>query len=144
MVAKSNIHKKAKPKKKQGARSLLIRKKKMIEALTASLGIVTTACKNVGIARKTHYQWYKTDTKYKESVDDIADIAIDFAESMLHKQIKDQDTTATIFYLKTKGKKRGYVERTELTGEGGKDLITSLQIEIINSASQVKKDDSGS
>ena len=126
MVSKSNIHKKAKPKKSQRARSCIVRKKKMIEALIASLGIVTTACESVGIARKTHYQWYNKDINYKEAVDDIADIALDFAESMLHKQIQGRDTIATIFYLKTKGKKRGYVEKQEIEHSGG--LSNDLKI----------------
>ncbi len=85
----------------------------MIEALTKSLGIVTLACKEVGISRTLHYNWYNEDKDYHKAVDDVADIAIDFAESMLHKQIENKDTTATIFYLKTKGKKRGYIERQE-------------------------------
>lgn len=90
-----------------------IKKKAMIEALTKSLGIVTIACKEVGISRTLHYNWYNKDPKYKKAVDDVADVALDFAESMLHKQIQDRDTTATIFFLKTKGKKRGYIERQE-------------------------------
>lgn len=93
-----------------------IHKKAMIDALEKSLGVVTTACKSVGIARQTHYEWYREDEDYKKSVDSISDIALDFAESQLHKQIQGGDTTACIFYLKTKGKKRGYVERQELTG----------------------------
>lgn len=112
----------------------------MIEALIKSLGVVTTACNQVGIARKTHYEWYKEDEEYQRSVDDISDVALDFAESMLHKQIQDKDTTATIFYLKTKGKKRGYIERTEVTGKDGSPISTTIQIEVINNASQVKKD----
>ena len=91
----------------------------MIEALEKSLGVVTTACKQVGICRQTHYDWYNEDSEYKKAVDGIADVALDFAESMLHQQIKNKDTAATIFYLKTKGKKRGYIERKELTGEDG-------------------------
>lgn len=91
-----------------------IKKSAMIKALVDSLGIVTIACKTVGIARNTHYDWYKEDPVYKQTVDDISDIALDFAESMLHKQIQDKDTTATIFYLKTKGKKRGYIEKSEI------------------------------
>ena len=47
-------------------------------------------------------------------MDDIADITLDFVESQLHQQIKDKDTAATIFYLKTKGKKRGYIEKQEI------------------------------
>ena len=91
-----------------------IKMEAMIEALTKSLGVVTIACKEVGIARKTHYEWYNEDPEYKKAVDELADVALDFAESMLHKQIQDKDTTATIFFLKTKGKKRGYIERTEV------------------------------
>ena len=96
-----------------------IHKKAMVEALEKSLGIVTTACKSVGIARQTHYEWMREDSAYKEAVESIADMAIDFAESKLHKQIDSGDTTATIFYLKTKGKKRGYIERNEITGADG-------------------------
>lgn len=102
----------------------------MIEALQSSLGIVTKACESVGIDRKTHYNWYNSDPEYKESVDSISDIALDFVESKLHEKIsgiqvgketKDglevytvpPSDTAIIFYLKTKGKKRGYIERVE-------------------------------
>lgn len=85
----------------------------MIQALTKSLGIVTLAAKEVGIANSTHYDWLKDDEEYRKDVDGIADVAIDFVESKLHKNIDQGDTTAQIFYLKTKGKKRGYIERTE-------------------------------
>lgn len=89
-------------------------KKALIEALEKSLGVVTTACKLVGIARSTFYEYVKDDPEFAEAVKDIDEVTIDFAESQLHKQIKDGNTTATIFYLKTKGKKRGYVEKTEI------------------------------
>ena len=91
----------------------------MIEALTKSLGIVTTACKAVGICRQTHYDWYNEDSEYKEACDDIADIALDFAESKLHGLIDKGDTSANIFYLKTKGKRRGYIEKHEFEHSGG-------------------------
>jgi len=99
-------------------RSDIIKKKAMIDALVKSLGVVTLACKEVGIARQTHYVWYNEDLEYKKAVDDISDVALDFAESILFKKIQDKDTIATIFYLKTKGKKRGYVERQETEHSG--------------------------
>lgn len=89
-------------------------KKAILEALEKSLGIVTTACKKVGIGRTQYYQWLKDDEEFKKAVNDIQNIALDFAESKLHEQIGDGNTSATIFYLKTKGKGRGYVERSDI------------------------------
>lgn len=91
----------------------------MIEALEKSLGVVTTACKTVGISRQTHYEWLREDDQYRDAVEDIGDVALDFAESQLHKQIQSGEVSSTIFYLKTKGKKRGYVERSEVDHSGG-------------------------
>ena len=105
-------------------------KKAMIEALEKSLGIVTTACKIVGISRVTHYQWMQDDEDYKKAVIGLEDVALDFAESKLHKQIDDGNTSATIFYLKTKGRKRGYVEGLDITS-GDEKIGGTSQIEVI-------------
>ncbi len=98
-------------------------KKAMIEALRASLGIVSEAADACGISRQQHYQWVKDDSAYKEQVDAIGDMAIDFAETALKKKISDGDTTAIIFYLKTKGKRRGFVERSEIDQIGAPPSI---------------------
>ena len=106
-----------------------IHKKAMIEALEKSLGVVTTACKSVGISRQTHYEWLREDGQYRDAVDDIGDVALDFAESQLHKQIQSGEVSSTIFYLKTKGKKRGYVERSEVDHSGSmQNVVTLFQI----------------
>ena len=62
-------------------------KKRMIQALEKSLGIVTTAAKLIGIERTTHYLWMNTDPVYKQQVEEINDIALDLSESKLHSQI---------------------------------------------------------
>jgi hypothetical protein len=102
-------------------------KKAMLDALEKSLGVVTSAAKAVGVGRTTHYLWLQEDKEYKAAVDELSDVAIDFAESQLHKQIKEGNSTATIFFLKTKGKKRGYVERQEVDVSSGK----LFQIEVL-------------
>lgn len=89
-------------------------KKQLIEALEKTLGVVTTACKMVECGRTTFYEYYNTDPEFKKEVDSISNITLDFAESQLHKKIKEGDTTSIIFYLKTKGKSRGYIEKTEV------------------------------
>ena len=93
-------------------------KKRLLEALERSLGVVTTACKQAQIGRTTHYRWMQEDPVYKEEVLDLKNVAIDFAESKLHAQIADGNVTATIFYLKTQGKGRGYIETQDITTAG--------------------------
>lgn len=105
----------------------------MIQALTKSLGRVSDACRMVDISRQTHYRWMEEDAEYKEAVANVDEAAIDYVESKLFELIdgptyeamteqgvvtlKDKPSAAAaIFYLKTKGKKRGYIERQELTG----------------------------
>lgn len=85
-------------------------KKVMLAALKESLGVISTAAKLARLERKTHYLWMDKDPSYKEAVENIVNTAIDFAETSLLTQIKENNTTATIFYLKTKGKHRGYID----------------------------------
>lgn len=97
-------------------------KKRVIEALIESKGIVTSACEAAQVPRGTFYWWINNDPDFKEAVEDVQDIAIDFVEGKLFDKITSGDTIATIFYLKTRGKKRGYIERNEITGADGNPL----------------------
>lgn len=97
-------------------------KKALLEALEKSLGVVTTACKLADVPRRSYYEYYEDDEQFRAAVDELANVALDFGESALHKQIQAGEVASTIFFLKTKGKKRGYVERQEHTGADGKDL----------------------
>ena len=102
-------------------------KKALIEALGQTLGVVTSACKIVGIDRTTFYKYVNEDDKFAAAVKDISEIAIDFAESKLYEQIRENNTTSTIFYLKTKAKHRGYVERQEVEHSGEiKEVIVNI------------------
>jgi hypothetical protein len=88
-------------------------KARLPTCLEKSLGIVTTACKKANVTRVTYYEYYKKDKEFAKAVDEIQDVTLDFAEGKLLENIQKGSDTAVIFYLKTKGKKRGYIERTE-------------------------------
>jgi hypothetical protein len=106
-----------------------IKKKAMIKALEANLGVVTASCMQVGVARTLHYRWMNEDENYRRQVEDIENVAIDFAESKLFTNIRNNDSTCTIFYLKTKGKKRGYVEKQEVDMHANLNVSNSIPIE---------------
>jgi hypothetical protein len=99
------------------------KKKVFVEKMKKTLGNITASSEAAGINRCTYYEWYEKDPDFRAAIDAISESCIDFAESSLMQQIKDGNPTSTIFYLKTKGKKRGYIETQELTGKDGKDLI---------------------
>lgn len=93
------------------------KQKTFLKALEASAGNVSRACRLVNIDRSTYYKWRQNE-KFKEAARDVIEGLIDFAESSLLEQIKEKNTTATIFFLKTRGKHRGYTEKTEIEHSG--------------------------
>ena len=64
-------------------------------------------------------------------IEDADESLLDFAESKLVEHINDGDITSLIFFLKTKGKKRGYVERSEydVNSNAFQELMESLPID---------------
>lgn len=89
-------------------------KKELIESMEKCHGIVSDACKSVGVSRVTYYEYYKNDAQFKESVDEIESSVLDYVEGKLFKLIEKGDVASTLFYLKTKGKIRGYIEKSEI------------------------------
>lgn len=86
---------------------------KFLEALEVKMGVVSQASKLCGIPRSTHYKWMTEDPEYRKKAEELKDVALDFAENQLFVGMQEKNMTAIIFYLKTQGKNRGYVERTE-------------------------------
>jgi|TARA_R110001592_G_scaffold92874_1_gene270195 hypothetical protein len=92
-----------------------IKKQEMLIALEKSLGIITPACKQVGIARQTHYRWLTEDELYKRLVKDVQMTKRDFAESQLYQLVQKQNAQA-VFYAMRINKDRGYSDSVEHTG----------------------------
>lgn len=101
-----------------------IKKRAFLQALTGSLGIVSQAVKQSGnlISRETHYTWLREDPDYAEAVASVGEHVLDFAESALHKNIALGKEQSLIFYLKTRGKSRGYSVREE-SDEVGRNML---------------------
>lgn len=116
-----------------------ILKKAMLQALELSLGVVSTAAKKAGIHRSTHYDWLANDEEYKKAVKDIEELALDFGESKLHEQMNDGNVSAIIFFMKTKGKRRGYVERQEFEFKDTEPDLSGLSTDEIRELLSKKK-----
>ena len=110
-----------------------LKKKHFVEAYQKAFGNISVACKAADVSRGAYYLWLEHDPEFKAAIEALEpdEIFLDFVENALQQRISKGDTTAIIFTLKTKGRKRGYQERTEVTGAEGKDLIPKIVIEII-------------
>lgn len=78
-----------------------------LNVLTKTLGVVSQACDKTNISREMYDGWL-TNLEFKKQVEHINDLSVDFVENQLLRKIKEGDLQAIQFYLKTKGKKRGY------------------------------------
>jgi len=81
--------------------------REFLDHLESNLGVVDIALKKIGIDRDTYSEWLN-NIWFKREVDHINERSIDYVENKLLQQIKEGNTNAITFYLKTKGKKRGY------------------------------------
>ena len=105
------------------------KKQTFIECLKANVGNVTKACEQMKISRQAYYNWLNDDYEFRENINNIDEFILDRVEQALLQQIENGNITGIIFYLKTKGKKRGYVEKLEFdTKEGYQVPIINLRI----------------
>jgi hypothetical protein len=95
-------------------------KNQLLAALKKSLGVVSAACQMCNIERSTFYSYMDKDPEFKKQVEDLENYCIDFVETQFLKNIQNGNTAEILFYLKTKGRKRGYTEKQEidLTSKG--------------------------
>ena len=99
-------------------------KKLFIKALVEHRGIVTKACKATGISRTQVYKWRNDDPTFVDQINEVQEIVLDFAEDKLFEHIDNDNVATLLFFLKCRGKERGYVERQEITGKDGEELPT--------------------
>lgn len=86
---------------------------KIIEVYASKAANLSATAKALNVDRNTLYKRRKKSTELDSQMTEIEESLLDFTESKLIQQIDASNLTAIIFYLKTKGRKRGYVEKQE-------------------------------
>lgn len=110
-------------------RDLNKKKKQFIEVLQKKAGNISSACTAVGICRQTYYNWCSEDSSFAEDIKNVEEYLVDFTESKLMQKIAEGDTTCIIFHLKTKGKARGYVEKSEIQTTGAIEVTLPKEMQ---------------
>lgn len=105
------------------------------EALRHTAGIYTQAAlilaRKYGSCSPNTVKAYVQRHKVLQDLQvEILDQTLDVAESKLITAITEGELKAVFFYLKTKGKHRGYTERVESTGADGGPMETVTRVDL--------------
>lgn len=102
--------------------------KKIAEVYEKKACNVSATCAALNISRTMWYRWREKHPGLDELLKESEEGLIDFAETKLMENIQNGDVTSLIFFLKTKGKGRGYVEtvKNEVTLNPFEELMKAL------------------
>ena len=108
-----------------------ISKEAFIIAYKENFGNITISCEAAGVSRGMYKSWCEKDPEFRKRLAEIEpeEIMLDFGEQKLMERIARGDTLATMFLLKTKGKRRGYIEKQEVAHEG--DVVKQITVNVV-------------
>lgn len=94
------------------------RKEIILKVLKRTRLNTAQACEAAAITRQTYYVYLREDPEFKKAVCELDEARIDYAESKLMSMVGKEVPAAVCFFLKCKGKSRGYVEKSETVHSG--------------------------
>ena len=88
------------------------KQKLFIDAYLKNSSNISKSCKEVGIDRKTYYNWME-DQNFADAFKEAEEEFLDSLENVFLEKVQQGDTACCIFAMKTRLKKRGYTEKEE-------------------------------
>lgn len=90
-------------------------------------GNVAAIARKLGVNRSTVWARVQESPNLKAALEDARETMLDNAESKLYANVLDGDTTSLIFFLKTQGRSRGYIEKQEIDTSGGMTITVRYE-----------------
>ncbi len=114
--------------KRKISKPLSITTEAIAEALKTTDGGVYLAAERLRCNPGTIYDRIKADPTLAELKNNLRGKLVDIAETSLKRGVLAGEGWAVCFTLKTIGKDRGYVERSEITGKDGGPVQTEEKV----------------
>lgn len=109
---------------------LKYRPEQVAEAITKASGIIAAAARLMGTDRNTIRRYIDNHEIVKVAYDQANEVVMDEAEGRLISLLRDAEHKdhfqALRFYLRTKARTRGYVERQEIAGVEGQPVTVNF------------------
>ena len=92
----------------------LYKAKQFIDAIPGSGGIITTIHKRVGCDWHTAKKYITEKPTVRRAYLDECEAILDLGETALYQAVREREAWAVKYLLATKGKGRGFVEKSEI------------------------------
>lgn len=99
--------------------------------IESTCGNIAHIARSLGVNRATIWKRCNQSPTLMQALTDAREAMIDNAESMLYKKVLEGSTPELLFFLKTQGRNRGYVERQEITGKDGDEVKQRIIVEYV-------------
>ena len=88
-------------------------------------GNVAAIARKFGVSRNTIWKRVQESPNLRAAFEDARETMLDNAESKLYQKVLDGDTVSLIFFLKTQGRSRGYIEKQEVEHGGAIEFVVT-------------------
>lgn len=95
------------------------------QALRETGGIFTAASQMLHCAPNTVKNYVERHPKLQRVLEEVTDVNLDMAEATVIHHVGEKNLTAAMFYLRTKGRGRGYGDKVEV---GGKAKVAFIDL----------------
>lgn len=123
-----------------------IPKEKVLEAIKGSAGLITTIQKRLSTAMNRNIGWTCTKEytekweETKEAMEAERQTTLDVAEGTIVKEIYNNNAEMAKWYLRMKGKERGYIETQEIMNRNPDPLNINLSGDTMTAEELLKSD----
>ena len=102
--------------------------KKLVETYRRKGCNISATCEALGISRETFYEWCDKFPHIKQGIEAAQESLVDYADTKLMEKVQEGNMQALQFFLKAKGKKRGFDEsrKIEVGGIGGEPIVRTV------------------
>lgn len=110
-------------------------KEEVLEAIKGSGSIMTAVAKRLKCDWATARAYVRKWEETKQAWDNEGEHILDMAESKLYQSIQEGNTQDAKWLLATKGKRRGFSERHEITGADGEEMKLEVNVNFVKGKS---------
>lgn len=86
-------------------------KKLFLKTYTETRYNISETCRITGLDRSNYYEWLDKDPEFKKAINQKEEDLLDWIEEQAKKRMEQGSDKMIEFYLKNKGKKRGFGEQ---------------------------------